>query len=403
MSLISSLFLLLCGAHFLGALCTRVGLPALAGHMIAGAIIGPSVLGFVTPDSSLGAVSDIAVLIVVLTAGLEMRLQHVIDVLRDGTGSLLVGFFLPLVGGGAIALAFGVPPLPSLVVALCVAVTALPIALQILRSFQMLGTQIARVAVAGALLADTIVFIALGALISVAGGTTEQTWGTAAALAIGKLLGLVAAIALAHWLCGRVAQLRRSREGTDPVLSMAGALSFALLFVLCLGAVSELLGFHFAIGAFFAAMMLTSELIGAHAFERLEQTCEVLTASLFGPLFLAFQGMQFHLQSLTHPGFVVVLVAGAIVLKLVSGYIVGRMLRMSRHDAWGVGTIMNAHGVMELVVASIALKAGLIDAEVFSALLIVGLVTTMATPLMLKSWQNRAPVPAAASQSSRAR
>jgi Kef-type K+ transport system membrane component KefB len=403
MSLISSLFLLLCGAHILGALCTRVGLPALAGHMIAGAVIGPSVLGILAPSPSLAAVSDIAVLIVVLTAGLEMRLQHVIDVLREGTAPLLVGLLFPLIGGGAIALAFGLPPVPSLVVALCVAVTALPIALQILRSFQMLGTQIARVAVAGALLADTIVFIVLGALISVAGGTSGPTWGAAAAIAIGKLFGLVAAIAVAHWLCGRVAHMRRSREGADPIASAAASLSFALLFVLCLGAVSELLGFHFAIGAFFAAMMLTSELIGAHAFERLEKTCEVMTASLFGPLFLAFQGMQFHLQAFNRPGFIVTLVVGAIVLKLISGYIVGRMMRMSRHDAWGVGMIMNAHGVMELVAASIALKAGLVDAEVFSALLIVGLVTTMATPLMLKPWHNRAPVPVVAGQSSQAR
>lgn len=405
MALITSLFLLLCGAHLLGSLCARIGLPALAGHMLAGAILGPSVLGWLSANASLNSASDIAVLIVVLTAGLEMRFQHVLDVFRGrGTGSLIVGFIVPLIGGGAIALAFAVPPVPAIVVALCIAVTALPIALQILSSFGMLGTQIARISVASALLADTIVFIVLGALIGLAGSEGGQTWTTTFAIAIGKLLGLVAAIAVAHFLCGRLVKLRSagSGNGSGSVPASAANLAFALLFVLCLGAVSEQLGFHFAIGAFFAAMMLTSELIGDHAFERLEKTCEVMTASLFGPLFLALQGMQFHLQSLGRPGFVVTLLVGAILLKLVSGFIVGRMQRMGSHDAWGVGIIMNARGVMELVVVSIALKAGLVDSEVFSALLLVGLVTTVATPLMLKPWRARSQL-ALAAESPRSR
>lgn len=405
MALITSLFLLLCAAHLLGSLCVRVGLPALAGHMLAGTLIGPSVLGWLTPNPSLNAVSDIAVLIVVLTAGLEMRFQHVLEVFRGrGVSSLLIGFIVPLIGGGGIALAFSLAPVPALVVALCIAVTALPIALQILSNFGMLGTQVARIAVASALLADTIVFIVLGALIGLTVQATEQSWVIAGAIAIGKLVGLIAMIAIAHVLCERVVQARRrANNETGTVQSRAANLAFALLFVLGLGALSEQLGFHFAIGAFFAAMMLTSELIGDPAFERLEKTCEVMTASLFGPLFLAFQGMQFHLQALGRPLFVVTLLVGAVLLKLISGYIVGRMQRMSAHDAWGVGVVMNARGVMELVVASIAFKAGLVDAEVFSALLLVGLVTTMSTPLMLKRWQALSPVTVDAGESSRLR
>jgi Kef-type K+ transport system membrane component KefB len=149
-------------------------------------------------------------------------------------------------------------------------------------------------------------------------------------------------------------------------------------------------------------MMITPEVIGEHSFERLENTCEVLTASLFGPLFLAYQGLQFNLQTLTQPAFVVSLVAVAVVAKLLSGYLVGRLQRMTSHEAWGVGIIMNARGVMELVVASIAFNAGLVDAAVFSALLVVGLVTTVLTPLMLKRWQTAAPVADATKESVRA-
>jgi Kef-type K+ transport system membrane component KefB len=124
----------------------------------------------------------------------------------------------------------------------------------------------------------------------------------------------------------------------------------------------------------------------------------VLTASLFGPLFLAYQGLQFHLQSLARPGFVLSLIVAAVVSKLLSGYLVGLSQRMSKHEAWGVGIIMNARGVMELVVASIAFRAGLVDAEIFSALLVVGLVTTVLTPLLLKRWQISVPAPVSATK-----
>jgi Kef-type K+ transport system membrane component KefB len=390
MALMTSIFVLLVTAHLLGRLSARIGLPMLAGHMIAGIVIGPSVLGWMAPGPSLGAISDVAVLFVVLTAGLEMRLQHIIEVFKGrGIGALIIGFIVPLCTGGAIAFSFSLAPVPAIVVALCVAVTALPVALQILSGFRMLGTQIARVSISGSLLADIIVFMVLGVLIELSVAGRATAWTTSAAFAVAKLFGLIAALVAAQFLCVRIMKHNRAQQGASAG-EISAKLAFVLLFVLALGALSETLGFHFAIGSFFAAMMISAELIGDRPFERLEGTCEMLTASLFGPLFLAYQGMQFHLDSLGRPGFVVSLLVGAVVSKLISGYVVGRLQRMNSHDALGVGIVMNARGVMELVVASIALRAGLVDQEVFSALLIVGLVTTVLTPLMLKRWQARA-------------
>jgi Kef-type K+ transport system membrane component KefB len=263
----------------------------------------------------------------------------------------------------------------------------------------MLGTQIARVSISGSLFADIIVFMVLGVLIELSVADRAASWTTSTAFAAAKLIALIAAIAAAHFLCVRMMKRNRIGEAAS-VGDISAKLAFVLLFVLGLGALSETLGFHFAIGSFLAAMMISAELIGDRPFERLEGTCEVLTASLFGPLFLAYQGMQFHFDSLGRPGFVISLLIAAVVSKLIGGYVVGRLQRMSRHDSLGVGIVMNARGVMELVVASIALRAGLVNQEVFSALLIVGLVTTVLTPLMLKRWQLRAGVVSAGESSS---
>jgi Kef-type K+ transport system membrane component KefB len=400
MHLVTSLFLLLVSAHLLGKLCVRLKQPALAGHMVAGILLGPSLLAWIGPAANLSAVADIAVLFVVLTAGLEMRLQHVLDAFRGrGAVTMLLGFALPAAAGAGVSALFSVPPVPMLVIALCIAVTALPVALQILGSFGLLRTRIAHVSISGALLSDILVFMILGVLIELSLNERAHSAHVSAALAVGKLLGLVAVLVIAQWICLRT---MKRRSAANSVSASTANLSFAIVFVLALGAFSELLGFHFAIGAFFAAMMITPEVIGEHSFERLENTCEVLTASLFGPLFLAYQGLQFNLQTLTQPAFVVSLVAVAVVAKLLSGYLVGRLQRMTSHEAWGVGIIMNARGVMELVVASIAFNAGLVDAAVFSALLVVGLVTTVLTPLMLKRWQTAAPVADATKESVRA-
>jgi Kef-type K+ transport system membrane component KefB len=391
MHLVTSLFILLASAHLLGRLSQRFGQPALAGHMLAGILLGPSLLAWLGPNAKLGAVADIAVLFVVMTAGLEMRLQNVLDAFRGrGAFAMLLGFALPAAAGAAVAAAFSIPTTPTIVIALCIAVTALPVALQILGGFGLLRTRIAYVSISGALLSDILVFMMLGVLIELAVNDRTHSASISAALAVGKLFGLIAVIVIAQWIFHRT--LQRRVNSTQSVSVSTANLSFAVVFVLGLGALSELLGFHFAIGAFFAAMMITPDLIGDHSFERLENTCEVLTASLFGPVFLAYQGLQFDLQTLTQPAFVITLTVTAVIAKLLSGYLVGRLQRMSSHESWGVGIVSNARGVMELVVASIAFHAGLVDAAVFSALLVVGLVTTVLTPLMLRRWQTYTPI-----------
>jgi Kef-type K+ transport system membrane component KefB len=88
-------------------------------------------------------------------------------------------------------------------------------------------------------------------------------------------------------------------------------------------------------------------------------------------------------------GFVGGLIAVAVASKLAGGYAVARFSRLPHHEALGVAFVMNARGVMERVVASIAYRAGLVDAKLYSALLVMGIVTTTITPVPLKRWNAR--------------
>lgn len=384
MTLIEGLCLMLIGAHLFGWVAERLRQPALVGHMLAGILLGPSVLNWIQASPTFAAISDLAVLFVVLAAGLEMRMQHVLDVFRGKSSfALLVGFAIPTAAAGAFAWLMGMALIPGLVVTLCLSVTALPVALRILSSFGMLDTSIARVAITSALMSDVIVLVALGVAVSLV-TPSGGSWLPVAGISMTKLVALLAFVGICHFACLRLSALRAARNISSKYSD--NVLIATLLFTFAFGALSELLGFHFVIGAFFAALMITRDLISDAHFEKLERTCEVVTISLFGPLFLAYQGIQFQLGALDNASLVVGLVLVAIASKLLGGYVMARLKKLPHQDALAVGAIMNARGVMEMVVASIAYHAGLIDQGLYSALLLVGMVTTVITPLLLRQW-----------------
>ncbi len=389
MTLIAALSLLLIGAHLLGRTAEHFGQPALLGQMLAGIALGPSLLGCVGASPSLSAVADLSVLFVVVTAGLEMRMQHVLDAFRGkGSIALLLGLAIPAATAGTFAYAMQMSFWPGVVVTLCISVTALPVALRILDGLGLLNAPWARIAISSALLSDVIVLMGLGIAMSTAtpSGSSAVSAAAAVAAAVGKLGLLLLVVRGCHFIClrwtasGAWSKSQDTRPSTDAVLIVT------LLFMLALGAISELLGFHFVIGVFLAALMVTRDLISDARFEKLERTCDVMTVSLFGPLFLAYQGVLFEAQALVDYGFVAGLLIVAIVSKLLGGYATARLNRLDHRDALGVGIVMNARGVVGMVVASIAYRAGLVDQSLFSTLLLVCIVTSVMTPFMLKAW-----------------
>ena len=396
MSLIQNLCLLLISAHLLGKLAARLGQPELLGHMTAGVLLGPACLNWVSANSQLNSFADLAVLMVVITAGLEMRLRSVTNMfVGRGLLGLLPSIVLPGAAGLALALYFEQPWLSATVTALCVSVTALPVALRILASFKLIGTRIAQLTIASALLADVLILLSLGVLSAQAKGTAHST-GLLLGLGLLKLLALLSLVAIGALLCKYIYRQR----ALQPRRLAAAQLSFALLLILGLAAAADGLGLHFAIGAFLGALTV-SEFhneawsnhaglnAGSVAQHPLRTQLDGMSNVIFAPLFLACQGTHFTASSLTHPAFTISLILIAVATKMMGGYWGARIVGQSRHDAQGTAIVMNARGVMEMVVASIAYRAGLVDQSLFSTLLIMGIVTTLITPMLLKQWQKQ--------------
>jgi Kef-type K+ transport system membrane component KefB len=387
MTLIGSLCLLLVCAHALGWLAERLGQPSLLGQMVAGILVGPSVLDWLKPGGPLTTIADLSVLFVVITSGLEMRMQHVLDVFRGrGIFALLLGLLVPAAATTVFTYAVGLAFVPAAVVVLCTSVTALPVALRILSTFGLINTRVARVTIASSLLTDVIVVLLLGILIAVASQNAGATLSVTVGVALAKLALLLVIVAACYYVCSKLsargpsltAQSRRSHE--DHVLTCA------VIFMVGLGVVSERLGSHFIIGVFLASLLITGDLVSDARFRKLVETCELMTVSLFGPVFLAYQGVQFELGALKGTAFWIVLTMIAVVSKLISGYVMARLKRLPRYESYGVAIVMNSRGVMEMVIASIAYRAGLVSQSLFSTLLIMGVIATVITPSMLRYW-----------------
>lgn len=388
MQLLTSLLLMIIVARLLGAVFARYGQPVIVGEILAGVLLGPAVLNLVQPSEALSGISQLAIFLVVLSAGLEMDFQRVLGAMR-GRGLVLaiLGFALPFSGGALIAFAYELDTMRMVFLGLCIAITALPVAVKLLGDLGMLETPIARYAIATALLNDVVALFILGIVLALPAESSARDLWSSGVLASLKLLGLVTLVlgakALIRWLEKSGTSLSTISERMIGVFGAEALFGLVVVFVLFFGTVSETLGFHFVIGAFFGALLLDRRQFIPSRFDDLKRTLALVTTGFLSPIFFADMGLDFTFKALGQFDFVVVVLLVSIVTKVLAGWWGGRLIGMSNREALGLGGILNGRGVMELVVATIAYDRGFIGPTMFSVLVLMGAITTLLSPVIV--------------------
>ncbi len=388
MQLLTSLLVLIITARLMGHLFARYNQPAVVGEMLAGVVLGPAVLGFIEPSAALSGISALAVFLVVLAAGLEMDLASVVRAMK-GSGLVIaaLGFVLPFGSGLLIAEIFGLDAMRMIFLGLCIAITALPVAVKILADLNLLETPIARYAIATAILNDLLALFILGVVLALPAESGISELLASGALAAVKLAGLLLLVLGVNTLI--VFAERRGINITllpERVVKTFGAEALfgaVVVFVLFFGMVSETLGFHVIIGAFFGALLLDKRHFTAQRYEELRHTLAAVTAGFLAPIFFADLGLEFRFPPLDEIGFVMSVLLVSIASKVFAGWLGGRLAGMTHSQALALGAILNGRGVMELVVAGIAFDRGFIGPLMFSALVLMGVVTTLLSPILL--------------------
>ncbi|WP_214408513.1 cation:proton antiporter [Sphaerisporangium fuscum] len=389
--------LLLLLAHVLGRLAGRLGMPAVVGELLAGVVLGPSLLGHLAPAVSawlfpaaseqfhlLDAVGQVGVLLLVGLTGMHVDMGLVrrrgLTAAGVSAGGLCVplglgvvaGFLLPrtLVPHGTDATVFAL----FLGVAMCV--SAIPVIAKVLMDMGLLHRNVGQLTLTAGMIDDAFGWFVLSVISAMAGKAVSA--GTVLT-ALAHLAVLVAsALVIGRPLARRA--LRSAAGATEPGPTVATA----AVLVLLAAAGAHALGMEAVFGAFVGGLLVGTS--GRADPARLAPLRAVVLAVL-APVYFAIAGLRMDLTALGRPR---VLVAGiAILLIAIAGKFIGvyagaRASRLNGWEALALGAGLNARGVIEVVVAMVGLRLGILGVEVYTIVVLVAIVTSLMAPPILR-------------------
>lgn len=387
----ANLLILLVLARLFGEIMERFKQPAMIGEILAGVLLGPTLLNFIHRTEELKVISELGVFLLVIIAGLEIHLDEIIKSMKGRNIVIsIAAFFIPLISGYLVGNYFGQDVMSTIFIGLCVAITALPVSIRILMDLGKLNSSVGQKIISVAIFDDVIALTILGILLDLK--DVEPTFANisqATVFTVLKLVFFLIIIALTYKLIQKLARKENFIENQlNTILTfLKGKESlFAVFFVFILifATITESIGLHFIIGAFFASMLISKDLVGKKHLETFHNTTNSMAMGFLAPIFFAGIGLEFQFSSIQNYPLLFAIIAVSFLSKIIGGYIGGRFARLNHKVSLALGIGLNARGIMELVIANIAYKAGIINTEIFSMLVIMGLITTLSTPFLLK-------------------
>jgi Kef-type K+ transport system membrane component KefB len=360
-----------------GVVFRRFKQPPLLGELFAGIIFGPPVLGIITPDPTLEVLSDLGVFFLMFYAGLETDPRDLKRYLRQSTTVGIGGFVVPLLGGYLASVhIFGLTRIEAAFVGLGLAITAIAVNARLLTDTGLTCYRICPVIIGASIVDDVLSLALLSALIGYvnSGSGWLEFWEVM--FKVFMFFGVSTYIGMKVY--PRLSEYFSSREAKGFTFSLIAALLFGLM--------AELAGLHVIIGAYMAGLFLREGLMHRDLFTKIKDRFVAITYGFVGPIF--FVSLSFHVTFgifSTHLYLVAVMLAIAVTGKVLGGGAGAALGGMNPVESSVIGLSMNGRGAVELIIASIGLKMGFINDELFSVLLFVAFATTLMTPMAVGS------------------
>ena len=398
--------LLLCG-RLLGEAMQRIGQPAVLGQLIAGILLGPSVLGALWPGlqhvlfpaspeqkAMTDAVAQLGILLLLLLTGMETDLSIFRRSRRTAFSVSLAGIAIPFLCGVALGELLPSSMLPdpnkrlitTLFLGTALSISSVKIVAMVVREVGFLRRTVGQVIVSSAIIDDTIGWIIM-----------SVTFGLAlhGAIDLGSiaksLIGVVGFLVLSFTV-GRRLIFRAIRWANDTFVSELPVITTILIVTGIMALMTDALGVHTVLGAFVAGILIgQSPILTRH----IEEQLRGLIIALFMPVFFGLAGLSTNLTVLAHTD-LLLLTLGLIVIaslgKFGGAFLGARAGGMTNAEALALGCGMNARGSTEVIVASIGLSMGVLNQDLFTAIVAMAVVTTMSMPPMLRWALARVPI-----------
>ncbi|WP_221349903.1 cation:proton antiporter [Streptomyces beigongshangae] len=402
MVLLLQVGVLLLTALLLGRLARRLGMPAIVGELSAGVLLGPSLLAEVMPGLGqwlfpqdteymhlLDAVGQLGVILLVGFTGIHLDLKLV---RRQGTRAVRVsaaGLLLPLALGVGLGYLLpkslhapgADPTVFALFVGVAMCVSAIPVIARTLIDMKLIHRDVGQMILVAGTVDDTVGWVLLSLI------TAMSTAGLGAGQVL-LALGKVALLLLVTMTLGRLcvgAAMRASARRDTPGLPVITAVVLMTLSA----AGSHALGLEAVFGAFLCGVLIG----GTKGFDRSALApLNTTVMAVLAPLFFATAGLRMDLTALVDPqialwGFAVFAVA--VLGKFLGAFVGGLTSRMNRWESMALGAGMNARGVIEVIIAMIGVRLGLLTVEMYSIVVLVAVLTSLMAPPLLRTAMNR--------------
>jgi len=405
--LVAQIVLLIGVGRGLGEIMQRIGQPSVMGELLAGIILGPSLFGWIWPEAQhaifpktpeqkamIDGIAQFGILLLLLLTGMETDLKLVRRVGRAAIAISIAGILVPFAFGFALGefLPDALLPDPharlvaSLFMGTALSISSVKIVAVVVREMNFMRRNVGQIIVATAVIDDTIGWIIIAVIFSLASHGTLDIASVAKAM-----LGTFAFLAVSFTI-GRRLVFQLIRWANDNLVSAAAVITVILLLMSVMAMITHLIGVHTVLGAFVAGILVgESPILTRQIDERLRG----LISSFFMPVFFGLAGLSADLSVLRDPNLLMLtglLVVIASVGKFGGAFVGGTLGGLNARESLALASGMNARGSTEVIIATIGLSIGVLSQNLFTMIVTMAILTTMAMPPMLRAALAKLPV-----------
>ncbi len=404
---IGQLLVLMITGRLLGEAMLRLGQPAVMGQLIAGLLIGPSVFGLLLPDlqhalfpknpdqkAMIDAISQFGILLMLLLTGMETDLKLVRQTGRAAVLASLMGIVIPFACGVAVGefLPDSLLPDPGkrLITALflgtALSIASVKIVAMVVREMNFLRRVVGQVILASAIIDDSVGWIIVSIIFSLAAHGSVDIWSLAQSV-VGTFLFMVVSLTI-----GRRIVFFIIRWVNDTFISEFAVITAILVIMGGMSSITYMIGVHTVLGAFMAGLLIgESPILTRHIDDQLRG---IITA-FFAPVFFGIAGLSADLTILKDPT-IALLTLGLILIasigKFGGAFIGAELGGLTRREGFALACGMNARGSTEVIIATVGLSMGALNQNLFTMIVAMAVITTLAMPPTLRWALSRIPM-----------
>ncbi len=364
----------------MGEVFEQARLPSVAGEILSGMIVGPTILGLVATTTEIEAVSSIALFFIVFHIGFEMNTQMVRKKLTGASLLSITSFLVPLVITSLAAiflLPFGTQM--NLIVALAISVPSISIVSVLVLKYDLLSTNTGQLILASVTISDVLAFIILAGVTRPFSATLTIILETLAFVLVFALVDFVLNRKPASFLTvlQKISRYFKREDFSIAFLIIVG-LTFSFVF--------QSIGLSYILGPFFAGLLFHDGLIGRKAFDRVSQTMGTMNKVFFVPLFFGFAGVEVSLLGINASLYaalaIMIIIALGVGIAL-SYWITRRSLQCKMTlSPRQTAAILGGRGAIGIVIASVALSDGVLNNNGFAMVVLATLITSLVVPFV---------------------